>query len=152
MKTDINRTKLLFNFYLNYYHQKAGIAYRRQNLIFTQNEWTRQSLMRKFGLEPEKIINVGFGINLKTYEGEKLYDNDLLLIVLRQYNAKVKGLDLLVEALSIVRKQCPNVRLAVVGNEQYKGVDGVDCYVDAPREKTIELFRKATLYVMPSRN
>ena len=115
MKTDINRTKLLFNFYLNYYHQKAGIAYRRQNLIFTQNEWTRQSLMRKFGLEPEKIINVGFGINLKTYEGEKLYDNDLLLIVLRQYNAKVKGLDLLVEALSIVRKQCPNVRLAVVG-------------------------------------
>lgn len=152
MKTDVNRTKPLFNFYLNYYHRKAGMAYRRQNLIFTQNEWTRQSLMRKFGLAPEKIINVGFGINLKTYEGEKLYDNDLLLIVLRQYNAKVKGLDLLVEALSIVRKRCPNVRLAIVGNEQYKGVDGVDCYVDTSREKTIELFQKATLYVMPSRN
>ena len=152
MKTDIDRTKPLFNFYLNYYHRKARIAYQRQNLIFTQNEWTRQSLMRKFGLSPGKIINVGFGINLETYEGEKSYGNDLLLIVLRQYNAKIKGLDLLVEALSIVRKQYPKVRLAVVGNDQYQGVDGVDCYMDVPREKTIELFRNATLYVMPSRN
>jgi len=152
MKTDLNRSKPLFNFYLNYYHRKVGKSYRRQNLIFTQNEWTRQSLIKKFGLPEEKVINVGFGINLKAYDGEKKYDNDLLLIVLRQHNAKVKGLDLLIEALPLVRKKYPNVRLAVVGNSQYQGVESVDCYVETSREKTVELFQQASLYVMPSRN
>lgn len=152
MKMDINRSKPLFDFYLNYYHSKAGEAYSRQNLIFTQNEWTRQSLIKKFGLSKEKVINVGFGVNLKTYDGEKSYSNDLLLIILRPHNAQVKGLDLLIEALPLVRKQYPNIRLAIVGNSQYQGLESVNCYVSTPREKTIELFRQASLYVMPSRN
>lgn len=152
MKTDINRNKPLFNYYLNYYHKKAGEAYLRQNLVFTQNEWTRRSLIKKFGLAEKKVINVGFGVSLEAYEGIKNYDSNLLLIVLRQHNAKVKGLDLLIEALPLVRKQYPDARLAIVGNSLYQGTEGVDCYVDTPRSKTVELFEQATLYVMPSRN
>lgn len=152
MKADINRSKPFSQYYLNYYHQKAGEAYHRQNLVFTQNEWTRQSLMKKFNLPDDKVVNVGFGVNLKAYEGEKCYDNNLLLIILRQHNAKVKGLDLLIEALPLVRKKYPDIRLAVVGNNQYEGVDGVDCYIDISRDGIVELFQQATLYVMPSRN
>lgn len=146
------RHKPGFSFYINNYDRYTRESYKSMNLIFTQNEWTRQSVIERFDLQENKVHNVHFGVNIEPYYGEKEYSNELLLIVLREFNHKVKGLDLVVEALPLIRKKYPNVRLAVVGNKVYEHVKGVDCYVGYSREKTRELFRQAVLYVMPSRN
>lgn len=146
------KSRLGFNYYLRNYDKYTRDSYSCMNLIFTQNEWTRKSIINRFGLPQEKVYNVRFGINVNSYCGEKDYNENLMLIVLREYNHYVKGLDLILDALPTIRKAYPNARLAVVGNNIYEGRDGVDCYVGSSREKTKELFRQATLYVMPSRN
>ncbi len=149
---DANRGKPGYNYYLRNYDKYTRTSYENMDLIFTQNEWTRLSIIDRFQLDPKKVKNIRFGVNIKPLQEEKDYSKDLLLIVLRPFNAKVKGLDILIEALPIIRESNPNVRLAVVGNDTYKDVEGVDTYVGFPREKTQELFRDATLYVMPSRS
>lgn len=141
-----------FDFYLRNYDKYTQYSYNRMNIVFTQNEWTSLSIIKRFNLPKDRVHNVHFGVNVEPYYGEKNYDNNLMLIVLREYNHQVKGLDLIVEALPLIRKDFPTASLAVVGNNIYAGKEGVNCYVGYPREKTQELFRKAALYVMPSRN
>lgn len=141
-----------YDFYVNNYKRYSVSSYANMDVVFTQNEWTRQSIIRDFNFNPDKIFNVRFGVNIESYYGPKDYGNHLMLIVLRESNAKVKGLDLVIKALELIRKKIPDARLAVVGNSQYKGTNGVDTYVGYPRTKTCELFQKASLYVMPSRN
>jgi len=149
---DVARSKIGYDYYIKNYDKYTEESYKKLNLIFTQNEWTRLSIIDRFKLNSNKVINVGFGVNIEPYFEEKNYENDLLLIVLRQHNAKTKGLDLLVDAFKLLRRENENVRLAIVGNDYYKGVEGIDVYIDYPREKTKELFRSCTLYTMPSRN
>lgn len=149
---DYRKHKLGYGFYLNFYDKKSFKSYKAMDLIFTQNEWTRKSIINRFSLSPKKVINVGFGINIEPLFEEKKFDKNLLLIVLREYNHKTKGLDLLVKALPLIRKKYPDIRLAVVGNDIYRNSDGIDTYYNYPRSKTKELFKEATLYVMPSRN
>lgn len=148
---DTNRNKWGYKRYIKQYDKYTVQSYAKMDVIFTQNEWTRKSIIERFNIPSDKVYNVGFGVNIVPYDGPKDYSKKLLLIVLRQFNAKMKGLDILIEALPIIRKQYPDCKLAVVGNDQYEDVDGVDCYVDFPREKTMELFQQSSLYVMPSR-
>lgn len=151
-RMDSTAHKRGFHYYVANYDKYTAKSYKLMNVIFTQNEWTRKSIIKRFNLDPKKVMNVKFGVNLEAYNGEKNYEKNLLLIVLRQFNAKTKGLDILIKALPKIRKYYPNTRLAIVGNDQYKDTEGVDTYVGYPREKTKELFKEATLYVMPSRN
>ena len=74
----------------------------------------------------------------------------MLLIVLRKGTEKYKGLLLLLEAFKVLKKKRPNAKLAVVGTQLEETPEGVTWYFDQPRSVTVELFRKATLYVMPA--
>lgn len=119
--------------------------------IFTQSDWVKNYLISNLGYSADKVEKVGFGLNVKLLKEEKNYDNNLLLIVLRKGNEKLKGLCLLLEAFQVVKKQIPDVRLAVVGTDGEKQ-DGVTYYYNQPRSVTLELFNQATLYVMPALN
>ena len=117
-KLDYASNKPGFNYYVLHYDKYTTMSYGRMDVIFTQNEWTRQSVIKRFNLSPGKVINVRFGVNVEPYKGNKDYSKNLLLIVLRQYNAKTKGLDILVRALPFIRNKYPDVKLAVVGNDE----------------------------------
>lgn len=119
--------------------------------IFTQSDWVKNYLHDDLGYPEDKVEKVGFGLNVKLLEGKKNHDNNLLLIVLRKGSEKLKGLCLLLEAFKEVKKQKPEVRLAVVGTDGEKQ-DGVTYYYNQPRSVTLELFKQATLYVMPALN
>ena len=119
--------------------------------IFTQSEWPRNYLIENLSLPSYKVSKVGFGLNINLLEKNKSYDNNLLLIILRKGNEKLKGLYLLLDAFKKVRQHIPNTELAVVGT-QLQPQKGVTFYYNKPRSVTIELFQRATLYVMPALN
>lgn len=121
----------------------------RLQAIFTFNDWTRESWINDFGINENKVINVGFGANLLPYFGEKEYDNKLILTVLRRGTEKNKGLYPLLEAFKIAYKKDNTLRLAVVGTTQEE-IKGVEYFENCPREKTIELFQKASVFAMPA--
>lgn len=120
--------------------------------IFTQNEWSRKRFCQLSGFSLSNAFNVHFGVNLKLFTGEKDYTQKTMLIVLRKGTENTKGLTLLLKAMPIIRHHIPDVELSVVGTDYGSKQAGVTCYYNQPRSTTIELFNKATLYVMPARN
>lgn len=147
--TEAVRRKIGFKYLFKQFEKNDRKIALRADYIFTQNDWSRLSLIERYGIAENKIENIGFGINLKPYLGEKSYDNNLLLIVLRKGNEKIKGLFLLRDAFRILRKEMPEVNLAVVGTE-LEPEEGITYYYNKPRSLTEELFVKSTLYVMPA--
>lgn len=146
-----NDDKRLFkNVYLNHFDKVTNIHINKLDYVFTQNEWTRQGFINYYNLNPNKVINVHFGVNLKIYNGNKNYDNNLLLIVLRKGTEEYKGLNLLLSAFKILKEQLPSVKLAIVGTDNGIKMDGITYYYGLSREVTIELFKESTLYVMPA--
>lgn len=117
--------------------------------IFTQNQWTKDFLIREYHIDADKVFNVHFGVNLKPMQEGKSYDDNLLLIVLRKGTERLKGMDLLLDAFPIIKRAVPSVRLAVVGTEGPQ-IDGVEYYYNKSREVTVELFKRSTLYTMPA--
>lgn len=135
---------------LKYYEKYNRLYLSRMSLIFTQNEWSRKAVIGNYAISQDKVLNVGFGINVTPYFGEKDYGNELLLIVLRKGAEKYKGLLLLLDAFRLLRLKRQSVRLAVVGTDMGSDQEGVTCYFNQPREVTVELFKKSSLYVMPA--
>lgn len=139
------------DFFFKYYEKNDLKSLDSCNRVFTQNEWSRQYLINNYHIEKKKIINVGFGINVEYFEGDKDYSNHRMLIVLRKGLEKVKGLDILIEAFKIAKETIHDIELDVVGTE-YETVEGVNYFYNKPRELTKQLFREDSLYVMPARN
>ena len=135
--------------YLKHYLENDKKSLSSMDHIFTQNDWSRNELIEKYGIPDDKVSNVGFGINLLGYQGEKNYDNHEMLIVLREGTEHYKGLDLLLGAFEIAKAKFPDLKLNVVGTN-YKEIPGVNYYYNKDRDLTISLFQKCSLYVMPA--
>lgn len=144
------RKKMGTDWFIKQYNRNLKEQYNRCDIIFTQNEWTRKSIIEKLNIPCEKIKNIHFGVNLNIYSGFKNYDRNLLLIVLRKGLEEYKGLYLLLDAFKILKKRIHEVELAVVGTDVGSDVDGVTCYYNQSREVTVRLFKEATLYTMPA--
>jgi glycosyltransferase involved in cell wall biosynthesis len=134
---------------INSFNNETNKYLGRAAKVFTFNEWTRKSLISDYAVKAEKIENIGFGANLDPYYGEKNYENNLILTVLRRGTEKEKGLNLLIEGFKLAKKVNEKLTLAVVGTTG-EAIDGVEYYENFPREKTIELFREASLFAMPA--
>ena len=144
--------KSLFKEYgLRKYEEYDKRSYSYATKIFTQNEWTRKYIIDEYGIPEEKVINVGFGVNLNFFKEEKDYTRNLLLIVLRKGLEEPKGLNLLLPAFRIARQQVKDLELAVVGTDG-PDEEGVTYYYNQPRSTTVQLFKECVLYTMPALN
>lgn len=137
--------------YLKYYNHKTRESLHKMDYIFTMNEWTRDFTIRHYNISADKVFNVGFGINVTPFFGEKDYSNKRMLIVLRKGREKLKGLYLLLEAFALAKKEIKDLSLDIVGTDFGEGIEGVRCWYNYPRSKTAELFQKSSIYIMPSK-
>ena len=136
--------------FLKYYDAKTKESLENMVYIFTMNEWTREFTIKHHGIEPNKVFNVGFGINVKPYFGDKDYSQKRMLIVLRKGREKMKGLYLLLDAMELAKSEISGLSLDIVGTDVGQDKDNVRTWYNYPRSKTAELFEKSSLYVMPS--
>ena len=125
---------------------------KKIDLLFCQNEWTARCYSLTCKVPKSKIFNVHFGVNLKLYDGDKDYLQHRMLIVLRKGKERLKGCTLLLKAMPLIREVYNDAVLDIVGTDYGANVEGVVCHYNQPRSTTIELFKQATLYVMPSHN
>lgn len=142
--------KPLATFLSSYYKRKIKEDVLKTDIFFSQNEWSLRRFCEYCNFPSSKAYNVRFGVNLSFYEGRKDYTQQKMLIVLRKGCEKIKGLNILLKAMPKIRKRYPSATLDVVGSNVGSNVDGVICHYNEPRCKTVELFKQATLYVMPA--
>lgn len=134
---------------LSSYEKVDRISLASMTKIFTQNQWTKDFIVKEYGIDKDKVINIHFGVNLLPLTSKKDYSKNLLLIVLRKGTERLKGLNLLLEAFPKVKQSVPTAELAVVGTKGPK-ITGVHYYYNQPRETTVALFKECTLYTMPA--
>ena len=146
-----NRGYRLGKYILSFvYRKNVKKDYNKVKILFTQNDWSKFRFSNCCNIPFEYIHNVRFGVNLEMYYGEKDNSQQTLLIVLRKGTERTKGLVLLCKAFPLVRQKFPQCRLAIVGSDYGKGIEGIDTYYNTPRSTTVELFKKCSLYVMPA--
>lgn len=119
--------------------------------IFTMGKWIRKALIGE-GINPEKIVHVGGGINLdKNHIDYSLKQGNKFLFVGRDF--KRKGLAIVYDAFCLIKKKNPNVELHVAGpqDDPYpQHIDGYYFYGDCHHGKLEKLFNKCDVFCMPS--
>ena len=95
----------------------------RANLILPISKWMIQDLVEK-GIPEEKMMAFPLGVNVKhlspnisgTYIREKLELNNSLTLIYIGTMEKIRGLDFLLRALVVVKKEIPGIKLLMVGD------------------------------------
>ena len=129
------------------------VVYNNAEFIFTTNENARKSLIDHYGVPPERIKTVGYGL---TIEGpgnfEKEYDGKTILFVGMDFERK--GGFVLLDAFRQVRKEIPDAKLIIIGpnkdiyNIKEPGVESLGHLSDKHAIK--DFYKKSSIFVMPS--
>jgi glycosyltransferase involved in cell wall biosynthesis len=141
------------------YEKKAA---QKMNAIFTFSEYLRQSFIRNYGVRPERVHNVGGGINLTDFPepaANKDYRANRIIFIGTEFARK--GGPQLLKAFRIVRESIPSAELHIVGPAQQSVqpsdlppgafLHGHLSKSDPAQRLALEsLFRDATLFVLPS--
>jgi glycosyltransferase involved in cell wall biosynthesis len=127
--------------------------YKNAKMIFTTNDNARKSLIDDYGQQPNKIIKVGYGLNLNKFpEFSKTYDGKTILFIGMDFERK--GGYVLLNAFKKVREIIPDARLIIAGPNKdiYRinepGVRTLGYIKD--KQRIVGLYKQASIFVMPS--
>lgn len=96
---------------------------RRADLIITSSDKGRQELVQEWGIAPRKVINLIDGVDTETFRpgsrGEArrelgIADDVKLVVYLGLFN-RYQGVDLLLDAISLVKSGASDVRFLLMG-------------------------------------
>lgn len=130
-------------------------VYNKMAGILTWSEWCSQSVIKDFGINTNKVHNVGVGTGLRL-ESQAKKNDDGKTILFAGKDFERKGGPLLIEAFKIAREEIPNLRLTIVGSNppiEGKGIKVIG-YIEGTQtdfmKRMIELYQTSTILVMPS--
>jgi glycosyltransferase involved in cell wall biosynthesis len=124
--------------------------------VFTFGAYVRDNLIGHYGLAPGRVTAVGSGMgSIEPWHGTKSFERPHLLFVAKHL-FRAKGGSLLLDAFRRARRQRPDLRLTVVGDERSRpfvpAETGIDFRAHLPWAELQALFRDATLLVQPMLN
>lgn len=124
-------------------------VYERASLILVMSDWLKNSLIRDFGITPEKIVTTYAGTNLQAEDFDKNYDGKTVLFVGKEFERK--GGTILLDAFKRVKKEIKGARLIIVGPDLDIVQEGVEVKGRVTDQKELAgFFREASLFVLPS--
>jgi hypothetical protein len=137
-------------------HVAAGAA-----RILTTSETLRRSFIEDYGVDPQKVVSVGIGVNIEPPASLPRRDFSRVELLFVGKEFRRKGGDALIAAFARVRARHKQARLHIVGPPtppaEIAGVDGVVFHGFLSRDDAAsatrfrELLSTTTLAVLPSR-
>lgn len=133
-------------------------AYRQMTHIFTASAYVRDNLVRHYGVPQDRLSVVGYGFSMGSIRPtgrEKDYSNGQILFSSKIHGGwEYKGGALLVEAFKLAWRQNKQLKLSLVGRDEYAqlaaGVPNVTAHGHVSWRKLQELFDRAALFAMPA--
>ncbi len=131
-------------------------SYSQIKHFFPVSEYVRDNLINYYKIEPERITVVGSGIKkIQPFTGKKDYQKGHILFVAKD-RFEDKGGSLLIEGFKIAYKKNTNIKLIIVGREEYKkqfsSIPNVITKAYIPWKELHQLFCEAALFAMPALN
>lgn len=100
-------------------------AYEQAYHLFTMSNVVKNSLVKDYFIEPQKITVIGSSGNFKApYEGEKTFGSKQILFNGSDFERK--GGDLVLAAFKQVKQAIPEAKLIIVGKKLSIQEDGID--------------------------
>lgn len=133
---------------------------RDMDKIFTMSHYLRKSFIDDYGVDPEKVICIGAGINLDCLPDTdyvKNYSNGEVVFIGVEFERK--GGSFLLEAFKYVKEKVPYAKLNIIGPDSLPSsapVDGVvfhgklNRYEEEDAIKFQDIMKRSSLFVMPS--
>jgi glycosyltransferase involved in cell wall biosynthesis len=125
--------------------------YRNASRIFAASDWVRQSLLRDYGVAPERVVTVGEGSSVRAPEGRRrTYDGRTILYV--GYEFERKGGEVLLAAFEKVTAEIPGAELLIAGPPRVTRSlpPRAQLLGPVPPAELSRLYSRSSLFVMPS--
>lgn len=138
-------------------------ACKKVDRIIINAEHMRSKVISCYGAESKKIIRIPNGINLDMFKtrNSKVFLSGNPAILFIGHICWVKGIDILLEAMNIIKNLLPDAKLHIVGAELWnirpnikkKHLENYVIFHGAvPHYKIPDYYKSATLCVLPSRH
>jgi len=128
-------------------------VYSKASGIFVATKWVGRSVKASGAVNPKRVHGVGLGANFDAQTFLDLKNKNLkektILFIGRDF--KRKGLDILLDAFSILKKEIRDLKLIVAGANVKINMKDVEVIRSADKKTLDKLFRSASIFVMPSR-
>jgi len=135
---------------------------RRIDRVMTVSEASKKDLQGEYGIDRERIRVVGLGIDTNVfYPRRDVAREEELLVCTLSADSPIKGFVYLLDALALLRKDRPNVRLRAVGSPGRKTTtqkhlqrlgleDAVEFTGKVEADEIARLYARGTIAVIPS--
>ena len=126
--------------------------YHRAAHIFTFTERVRQSVIKDFWVDPDKVYTVGAGCKFKIHSDSQRKERPVRNFLFIGKEPYRKGLDLLLIAFKFLQKKYPDISLTVVGtkiNRKYRNLHNFPKINN--HDYLHQIIKKSDVFVMPSR-
>lgn len=123
--------------------------YSKAYHLFTMSQLVKQSLIKDYGVNPDKITVVGSAGNLKKiYEGEKTFGTQQILFNGSDFERK--GGELVLAAFQKVKQTFPKAKLVVIGKKLNRQEPGLENPGKVSASELENLFLQTDIVVSPS--
>jgi glycosyltransferase involved in cell wall biosynthesis len=139
--------------------ERERTIYIKNDAIFTFSDYVKQSIIKDFGINEDKIHVVYGGSNIEVpnltkHELDNKYHNKNILFVAVDFARK--GGSTVIEAFKIVKREVPEATLTIVGSSPDIKEDGVNVsgFINkntlTGEKQLAQYFTNASVYVLPS--
>jgi glycosyltransferase involved in cell wall biosynthesis len=127
-----------------------GWTARRSRLLIAISAHVKETLVERLGVAPERVRVIHLGVDLERFSPDDRVREPFLLYPANRWPHK--NHERLFEALALIRRQRPDVRLVLtgVGHEGKPAPAGVESRGRVSDAELVELYRTASALVFPS--
>jgi glycosyltransferase involved in cell wall biosynthesis len=135
---------------LAYRRRVYGWTVRRSRMLIAISEHARGTLLERYGLEPDRVRTIPLGIDHDRFSPDGRPREAFLLYPANRW--RHKNHDRLFEALAIVRRERPDLRLVLTGtgHDHSSLPSGVESLGHVSADELVDLYRSAACLVFPS--
>ena len=132
--------------------------------IVVNSEFMRNNVVFWYRMNPDKVVVIPNGVNLKMFtesNGKMLLEGDPSILYVGHLSG-LKGIDILIRAVSKIRSELPNIKLHLVGNgnvpyfealAKREGIEKCVIFHNWVKQSTIpRYYKSADICVFPSRH
>jgi glycosyltransferase involved in cell wall biosynthesis len=135
---------------LAYRRRVYGWTIRKSRIVITDSEHARETLIERYGLDPERVRAIHLAVDHARFTPDGRVRERFLLYPANRWPHK--NHDLLFEAVALVRREQPELRLVLTGrgHDGRKLPPGVEARGHVSTDELVELYRTAAALVFPS--
>jgi len=131
--------------------EREASVYRGAERVFVGSEFVRGAMVEHYDVDPARVVNSGLAAGPAFAEPyDKAFDGKTILYI-GKGDFEKKGGVILMRAFEQVRREIPDARLEIVGQDRLPRAEGVVNHgFVRDRERIVSLMRAAHVFALPS--